>query len=72
MLGPLFEAGWTLDDIRKMTQDELIAVSTIMKRYSLVTSDIDESNAGEIVKSRPEMVEYVNRVIEEKRKLTRS
>ena len=68
-LGPLFECGWTLDDIRTLTEDELFVVSTLLKRWRLVKEPMTEDDLGKIVREKPELVESVNLKIEEQRRI---
>ena len=68
-LGPLLEAGWTLDDIRSLTEDEILIVSTILKRWRIVKEPMTEDDLGKIVRDHPELVESVNYRIAEQRKM---
>ena len=68
-LGPLLEAGWTLDDIRSLTEDEILIVSRLLRRWNMVKEPMTEDDLGKVVRERPELVESVNAKIEEQRKI---
>ena len=69
LLGPLLEAGWTLNDIREHSIDDLAVASALLSRLRILRNPISQEEAGKIVSEHPEMVDAVNRSIEEQRKV---